>query len=119
MKLPRLTLLGYAIGLMIGIGLVLLAGTVELSSTPRFCGSCHVMKPYYDSWAESSHSQIACVECHIAPGLTAEIRKKYEAISMVARYFTATYGTNPWAEVEDAACLRCHERRLLVGKELF
>ncbi len=38
---------------------------------------------------------------------------------MVARYFTGTYGTNPWTEVEDAACLRCHEKRLLSGKVIF
>jgi hypothetical protein len=34
---------------------------------------------------------------------------------MVVKYFTGTYGTNPWTEIEDAACLRCHERRLLMG----
>ena len=38
---------------------------------------------------------------------------------MVAKYFTATYGTKPWAEVDDAACLRCHERRLLEGRVDF
>jgi hypothetical protein len=59
------------------------------------------------------------VDCHIAPGLTSEVRKKFEAVSMVAKYFTGTYSTNPWAEVDDAACLKCHERRLLEGKEVF
>jgi nitrate/TMAO reductase-like tetraheme cytochrome c subunit len=77
------------------------------------------MEPYYESWKTSSHADIACVDCHIPPGITAELRKKYEAVSMVARYFTGTYGTNPWAEVDDAACLECHERRLLKGKVLF
>ena len=104
---------------MIGIGLIMTYGVMEASSTPAFCGTCHVMAPYYDSWKTSNHSDIACVDCHIAPGITAELRKKYEAVSMVARYFTGTYGMNPWAEVEDAACLECHERRLLKGKVLF
>lgn len=106
-------------GLIIGLAVVGAWTSVELSSKPQFCGSCHVMAPYYESWKESSHKNIACVECHIAPGVTAEFRKKYEALSMVASYFTGTYGTNPWAEIDDAACLRCHERRLLAGKELF
>jgi predicted CXXCH cytochrome family protein len=92
---------------------------MQVSSTPNFCGTCHVMKPYYQSWKDSKHNGIACVECHIPPGITAEFRKKYEALSMVVRYFTGTYGTNPWTEVDDAACLRCHERRLLEGKEVF
>ncbi len=108
-------------GVSLGAGLMLVAAlfAMQVSSTPRFCGSCHIMKPYYQSWQHSKHNQIACVDCHISPGITAELRKKYEALSMVVKYFTGTYGTNPWAEVDDAACLRCHERRLLEGKEVF
>ncbi len=110
---------GFALALMVALGLIATVTAVEVTSKPRFCGSCHIMAPYYESWQHSSHHNIACVECHIPPGVTAEIRKKFEALSMVARYFTGTYGTNPWTEIEDAACLRCHERRLLAGKELI
>jgi len=109
----------YSAGLALALFIVASLFAMHMSSTPDFCGSCHIMQPYYQSWKESKHNEIACVECHIPPGITAEFRKKYEALSMVARYFTGTYGTNPWAEVDDAACLRCHERRLLDGKELF
>jgi nitrate/TMAO reductase-like tetraheme cytochrome c subunit len=119
MKFGRLTVAGYAVGMVVGLGLVMTYGAMEASSTPVFCGSCHVMEPYYDSWETSSHSDIACVDCHIPPGMTAELRKKFEALSMVARYFTATYGTNPWAEVADESCLQCHDRRLLSGTEVF
>lgn len=103
------------------LGVAALVVGVELSSQPAFCGSCHVMKPYYISWETSSHNDVACVECHIPPGIGSEIRKKYEALAMVASYFTGTYGTNPWAEVPDESCLRpgCHEQRLLIGRELF
>ena len=107
---------GFVGALLLAVGIVALLSAVEVTSRPQFCGSCHIMKPYYESWRHSTHRNVACVECHIPPGVTAEIRKKYEALSMVARYFTGTYGTNPWTEIEDAACLRCHERRLLVGK---
>lgn len=119
MKVGRFTIAGYVVGLVVGIGLIVAYGAMEVSSTPAFCGSCHVMEPYFDSWETSSHANIACVDCHIPPGITAEFRKKYEAMAMVARYFTGTYSTNPWAEVDDSACLECHERRLLVGSELF
>lgn len=103
------------------LGVAALFVGVEISSQPAFCGTCHFMKPYYESWETSTHSEVACVECHIPPGISAEIRKKYEALSMVVSYFTGTYGTNPWAEVPDESCLRpgCHEQRLLVGRELF
>ena len=119
MKFGKITIAGYVVGMVVGLGLVLTYGAIEVSSTPTFCGSCHIMEPYYDSWVSSSHGDIACVDCHIPPGITAELEKKYEALSMVARYFTGTYGTNPWAEVDDAACLECHDRRLLSGSELF
>jgi predicted CXXCH cytochrome family protein len=115
----RFKALSLAAGLLVAIGLVGMGTAVEVSSRPQFCGSCHIMAPYYESWRESSHRNIACVDCHIPPGVTAEIRKKWEALSMVARYFTGTYGTNPWVEIDDAACLCCHERRLLSGRELF
>ncbi len=108
-----------AAGFIIAFGIVGLLVFVQISSTPQFCGTCHIMKPYYQSWQHSKHNQIACVECHISPGITAEVRKKYEALSMVVKYFTATYGTKPWAQVDDAACLRCHQRRLIEGKEVF
>lgn len=79
------------------------------------------MKPYYGSWQTSTHNHIACVDCHIPPGVTSELRKKYEAMAMVARYFTGTYSTNPWAEVDDQSCLRsgCHEKRVLLGREVY
>ena len=77
------------------------------------------MEPYFQSWEGSSHGEVPCVDCHIPPGITHEAKKKWEAMSMVVSYITGTYGTNPWAEIDDAACLRCHERRLLVGQELF
>jgi nitrate/TMAO reductase-like tetraheme cytochrome c subunit len=93
----------------------------EVSSQPRFCGSCHVMTPYYESWKHSTHHDIACVECHIPPGVRSTLRKKYEALAMVTSYFTGTYSTKPWAEIDDQSCLRsgCHAKRLLLGAELY
>ena len=112
----RMRAVGFVAALALALGFVGMITAVEVTSRPQFCGSCHVMAPYYESWKQSGHKNVACVECHISPGVTAEIRKKYEALSMVARYFTGTYSQNPWTEVDDAACLRCHERRELVGK---
>lgn len=115
----RYRVFGLGLALVIALGLVVVALSVEMSSTPSFCGSCHVMTPYFESWKTSTHNEVPCVDCHIPPGVTAEFRKKYEAMSMVTRYFTGTYSTNPWAEVDDLSCLRCHEKRLLVTEELF
>ncbi len=103
------------------LGIILAAvgtvGFVQVSSQPWFCNSCHIMQPYYQSWTESTHRDIACIKCHIAPGVKAEAMTKIQAANMVVKYFTGAYGTRPWAEIEDAACLRsgCHSTRLIEG----
>jgi nitrate/TMAO reductase-like tetraheme cytochrome c subunit len=120
MKTWRLRLL-QALLIFAPMGVIALFAGVQISSQPGFCGTCHVMRPFYESWKTSTHKEIPCVECHIPPGIAAEFEKKFEALSMVVNYFTGTYGTNPWAEIPDEACLRpgCHDQRLLMGREVF
>lgn len=108
-----------AVGIPAGIASLFVS--IQVTSQPSFCGSCHIMEPYYQSWLASSHRDIACVDCHIPPGVQSELRKKFEALSMVTQYFTGTYSTNPWTEVDDQSCLRsgCHAKRMLLGEELY
>ena len=107
---------------LIGIlGVMLLSlttvGFIEYSAQPAFCTNCHNMEPYYESWAESSHNGVPCIRCHYAPGIKAEAMGKLQAANQVVKYVTGAYGTKPWAEIEDAACLRsgCHTERKLEG----
>lgn len=90
---------------------------IEYSAQPVFCTNCHIMRPYYESWATSSHNDVPCIKCHYAPGIKAEAMGKVQAANQVVKYITGTYGLKPWAEIEDAACLRsgCHETRKLEG----
>jgi nitrate/TMAO reductase-like tetraheme cytochrome c subunit len=117
-RLPRLLRILIPVAIL---GITLLSvgtvGFVQVSSQPGFCKSCHIMKPYYDSWAMSSHRRVACINCHIAPGIKAEAMTKIQAANMVVKYFTGSYGTRPWADVSDASCLRsgCHSERLIEG----
>lgn len=40
-------------------------GASYLSSEPKSCMNCHVMKEQYDSWSKSSHHQVTnCNSCH-------------------------------------------------------
>ena len=93
-------------------------GFIEYSAQPNFCLNCHVMEPYYESWATSSHKDVKCIECHYAPGIKAEAMGKLQAANQVVKYVTGSYGLRPWAEIDDAACLRsgCHTERLLEGE---
>jgi len=97
------------------------AGALNYTENPRFCITCHVMKPYYSSWKESSHNFVPCIECHYSPGMRAHIKTKFEALVQVIRYINGTYDPNFYAEIDDASCLRsgCHQTRLLQGKVPF
>lgn len=115
-KALRRAALAVAILLVVGAGVF-----VRVSESPQFCLSCHIMKPYYDAWEESSHKDVNCLECHYPPTLGGHIASKFRAISQVVQYFTGSYGTRFWAEIPDEACLRegCHDTRLLSGSVTF
>jgi len=93
-------------------------GFAEYTMQPDFCRSCHLMEPYYQAWHQSTHRDVACVECHLEPGLRNTIKGKWRASSQAAKYLTNTYGSKPHAQVRDKSCLReeCHSHRLLQGK---
>jgi nitrate/TMAO reductase-like tetraheme cytochrome c subunit len=115
----RLALLALVFALAVLTPATLVA--VEASSQPEFCGTCHIMDPYYASWQASPHSEVACIECHIDPGILGTVRGKFQALSQLAKYVTRTQGTRPWAEVSDASCLRsgCHSVETLEGSIAF
>lgn len=101
--------------------LIFSAGMFEFSTSPYFCASCHIMKPYYRAWATSKHNHVPCVDCHYPPEIREKMVLKFQALSQVVKYVTRTYSSKPYAEISDAACLRkgCHETRLLQGQETF
>jgi nitrate/TMAO reductase-like tetraheme cytochrome c subunit len=113
------------IGLLVFF-LFFLAGFIfffKFSTSPQFCRSCHIMKPYYDSWKASKHNKVACVDCHYPPTQSTKqaLWKKFQSMSQVAKYVTRTYGTRPYAEIDDSSCLRegCHAKRLLNSKVIY
>jgi nitrate/TMAO reductase-like tetraheme cytochrome c subunit len=101
--------------------LIFSAGMFEFSTSPYFCASCHIMKPYYQAWKTSKHNHVPCVDCHYPPEIREKMVLKFQALSQVVKYVTRTYSSKPYAEISDASCLRkgCHETRLLQGEEVF
>lgn len=92
---------------------LLLGGSYEAYgywSDPDFCSSCHIMEPYHESWSESAHSEVRCVECHFEPGIGNELHGKWVAIKQLASTLAGSYSSMPYAEVSDASCMRsgCH-----------
>lgn len=128
----RLRRWGGRLGILAGICLLIgglgLGSAEYYTSRPVFCGSCHVMDPYYDSWSHDVHGVkvgAKCVDCHYAPGERFTIKAKFKGLSQVASYFSGRYGAGrPRAHVSDESCLTsgCHgdqayaSRTLLIGK---
>ncbi len=100
---------------------VLTAGAAWYTSRSQFCNSCHIMEPYYQSWVESSHANVPCIECHFPPGFGGKVRGKLLGLIQLAKYVTESQGPRPAAEIPDESCLRsgCHDTRLLSGKVQF
>lgn len=113
--LVQLTIAGV---ILLTVGTV---GFVEYSGQPGFCNNCHNMVPYYESWKTSSHRDVKCILCHYAPGIKAEAMGKFQAANQVVKYITKQYGMKPWAEIDDAACLRsgCHVEAKLSAEVEF
>lgn len=115
-------------GTLFIVSLFLIAGgsavmytAVHHTAQPQFCNSCHLMEPYYESWKNSPHHDVACIDCHYEPGSLETLEGKFKALSQLSKYVTRTQGTKPWAEVSDASCMRsgCHSVRMLEGEVQF
>ncbi|MDP3787647.1 MAG: NapC/NirT family cytochrome c [Candidatus Omnitrophota bacterium] len=115
----KIIIIALCLVLFLFVALLLLFG---FSTSPRFCNSCHIMEPYYQSWKASKHNRVACVDCHYPPSAPQTLLwKKFQAMSQIVKYITRTYSSKPFAEIDDAACLRkgCHSERLLEGGLTF
>lgn len=101
-------------GIYLGLFLILLAASAEYTSQPSFCPTCHYMESFHQSWQTSSHSKVACVECHFEPGLTGTVKGKLNGLVQIVSYVSLTYKKRkPAAEIPDNTCARsgCHERQ--------
>jgi len=106
--------LGITVGVLTLLGAALVGVAEHRTSQAQFCASCHIMEPYYGSWQADLHGgklEIACVECHYAPGERTTVNAKLRGLSQVASYFSGRYGaTRPRAHVSNDSCLtsKCH-----------
>ncbi len=102
------------------IGALALGGiAVPLTDHPKFCASCHNIRPSYENWIESSHKEVTCVACHVRPGLTGFIHDKAWTGTrdvMITLFGTPTEAHNLEATVYSDVCLGCHQAILRVSE---
>lgn len=69
-------LIGVAVGVFLAVMLVLASGfMVDVTNKDTFCVTCHIMKPFRQSWLDSVHGgqnpqgfTAQCVDCHLPHG---------------------------------------------------
>ena len=108
-----------AIGAVVA-GAVAVAGVaIPFTNHPKFCASCHTIKPAYESWLTSSHKEVECVACHVRPGVVGWLHDKaWHGTGDVAitLFGTPTEPHNLKAQVDSPVCLGCHRNILRVSE---
>jgi hypothetical protein len=98
---------------------------VEHMDSVQFCGlTCHqVMAPEYTAFADSPHSRVGCVQCHIGPGADWFVRSKLSGARQVLAVALETYSRpipSPVHELRPAreTCEQCHWPQKFHGDKL-
>ena len=107
-----LVILG-VIFIIVAAGIV---GSEYYTSQPEFCGSCHIMKKPFDSWARSKHKAVKCVECHYAPGESSDLKAKFKGLGQLFTYFaTKEREVRKPTKINDISCMtsKCHPKQKL------
>ena len=96
---------------------------VAYMDTVSFCGStCHVMLPENTAYHISSHSGVACTECHVAPGTAGYVHAKVNGTRQLLEVIFRNYPRPIMADnkVPAAAvtCLGCHNPATFAGDKL-
>ena len=98
---------------------------VEYLDSTNFCGTtCHVMLPENIAYHLSPHAQVACVDCHIGPGLPWMVRAKVNGLRQVYMVATHSYPRPIPSPVKDLrpasqTCEQCHWPGRFVGDKLL
>ncbi|MDF1553751.1 MAG: NapC/NirT family cytochrome c [Deferrisomatales bacterium] len=98
-------------GVVAFFGLIaLMVVVLEATASPKFCAMCHNMQTYIESWEQSSHKQVNCIECHFKPGTLNLLKGKWQAQTHVVYKITGKEPSRSHTQISDESCLRegCH-----------
>ena len=97
------------------IFILLIVLLLKATANYRFCGMCHNMDTYIESWKQSSHKDVSCLDCHFEPGVWGELKGKWKAQAHVVMKITGTAPPRPHTAISDLSCLRegCHSTQEL------
>lgn len=114
--LPKIAVIVITLAIL---GVVAAAIAIPLTNQPKFCASCHVIKPSYDTWVRSTHRDVTCVACHVRPTFEGFIQDK--VIKGTHDVWVTVFGPpQNWedlkATVHSEVCLSCHSNMLRISE---
>lgn len=107
------------IGAIVAGAMALGGAAIPLTNHPKFCASCHTIRPSYDSWIQSTHKEVECIACHVRPGIEGWLHDKAWNGSKdlaISLFGTPTPSHDLRAEVDSSVCLSCHRNILRVSE---
>lgn len=113
-----------AVNLLIGTQITMKA--LNHMNSVQFCGAtCHSMNLHLAAYGESPHRQVACVECHVAPGLRGFAASKLSGTRQLWETMTNSYPRPVRSAIEtgrmvasNLTCEQCHSPQKFSGVSL-
>lgn len=101
---------------------ILSLALLKFTESSTFCGLCHQMNAYLESWKASSHRHVSCTQCHYEPGFFNHLKGKWVDGQVSLAYFlSGKRPSSPHAQISDASCLQkgCHKIEDLKGNVIY
>ena len=119
---------GFLLALLVvgGVGsTAAIGGTAfqKWSETEGFCSRCHTMAPEVAAHKLGVHRDVACGECHVAPGILGVVKSKLRGSIQLFELVTGTYPRpipppNPdLLPPPEDTCMKCHPLNRITGEE--
>ncbi|MGA1205598.1 MAG: cytochrome c3 family protein [Opitutales bacterium] len=96
--------------------------TYHFTEANEFCGEiCHtIMEPEYNTYQQSPHARVACVDCHIGEGATWYVKAKIDGLYQVYAALSNKYPTPVPTPIESLrpaqdTCEKCHWPQVFTG----
>jgi nitrate/TMAO reductase-like tetraheme cytochrome c subunit len=108
------------------IGTQITMRVLDHMNSVEFCGAtCHSMNLHLAAYGESPHQQVACVECHVAPGFRGFVASKVSGTRQLWETITNTYARPVRSAIEtgrmvasNVTCEQCHSSQKFSGVTL-
>lgn len=106
-------------GAMTGVFFILLLIVMtmwNIVDQPKFCTSCKFEQGPYDTWAKSTHSRVACNECHVEKGFWNAFKFRGNLIKLIVVQVTKN-PTQP-SQVQmpsNESCDACHKAKRTIS----